>query len=379
LKIGVLKESREGENRVALTPSVVQSLQKAGFDVMIEAGSGLNSSYSDEAYEKAGARVQASKAELLAGADLVIKVNTPTDSEITGLKEGSSLISFIYGVMNPAMVQALNNRKVSVFAMDAIPRISRAQNMDALSSQSNLAGYKAVIMGANAMGKIFPLMMTAAGTITPSRVVIFGAGVAGLQAIATAKRLGAIVEVTDVRPETKEQVESLGGKFIEVKSDDTVKVEGGYAKEVSAEYLQKQKEAVNKSLFQADLVITTALVMGKKAPVLITEEQVKQMKLGAVIVDMAIEQGGNCEASELGKTIVKHGVKIIGQANLPSTLANNASELYAKNVYNLLMHLATKDGFKWELEEEITKGTLIAHQGQILNQMVKQALSQSAN
>lgn len=379
MKIGVLKESREGENRVALTPSVVQSLQKAGFDVMIEAGSGLNSSYSDEAYEKAGARVQASKAELLAGADLVIKVNTPTDSEITGLKEGSSLISFIYGVMNPAMVQALNNRKVSVFAMDAIPRISRAQNMDALSSQSNLAGYKAVIMGANAMGKIFPLMMTAAGTITPSRVVIFGAGVAGLQAIATAKRLGAIVEVTDVRPETKEQVESLGGKFIEVKSDDTVKVEGGYAKEVSAEYLQKQKEAVNKSLFQADLVITTALVMGKKAPVLITEEQVKQMKLGAVIVDMAIEQGGNCEASELGKTIVKHGVKIIGQANLPSTLANNASELYAKNVYNLLMHLATKDGFKWELEEEITKGTLIAHQGQILNQMVKQALSQSAN
>lgn len=346
---------------------------------MIEAGSGLNSSYSDEAYEKAGARIQASKADLLSGADLVIKVNTPSDSEIGGLKEGSSLISFIYGAMNPGMVQSLNNRKVSVFAMDAIPRISRAQNMDALSSQSNLAGYKAVIMGANAMGKIFPLMMTAAGTITPSRVVIFGAGVAGLQAIATAKRLGAIVEVTDVRPETKEQVESLGGKFIEVKSDDTVKVEGGYAKEVSAEYLQKQKEAVNKSLFQADLVITTALVMGKKAPVLITEEQVKQMKLGAVIVDMAIEQGGNCEASELGKTVVKHGVKIIGQANLPSTLANNASELYAKNVYNLLMHLATKDGFKWELEEEITKGTLIAHQGQILNQMVKQALSQSAN
>ncbi|MCC6683995.1 MAG: Re/Si-specific NAD(P)(+) transhydrogenase subunit alpha, partial [Bacteroidia bacterium] len=324
MKIGVLKESREGENRVALTPSVVQSLQKAGFEVMIEAGSGLNSSYSDESYEKAGARIQASKANLLSEADLVIKVNTPTDSEISGLKEGSSLISFIYGVMNPGMVQALNNRKVSVFAMDAIPRISRAQNMDALSSQSNLAGYKAVIMGANAMGKIFPLMMTAAGTITPSRVVIFGAGVAGLQAIATAKRLGAIVEVTDVRPETKEQVESLGGKFIEVKSDDTVKVEGGYAKEVSAEYLQKQKEAVNKSLFQADLVITTALVMGKKAPVLITEEQVKQMKLGAVIVDMAIEQGGNCEASELGKTVVKHGVKIIGQANLPSTLANNA-------------------------------------------------------
>jgi NAD(P) transhydrogenase subunit alpha len=379
LKIGVLKESREGENRVALTPSVVQSLLKAGFDVTIESGSGLNSSYSDESYEKAGASIKFSKADLLAEVDLTIKVNIPTDAEISGIKEGSSLISFIYGAMNPGMVQSLNNRRVSVFAMDAIPRISRAQNMDALSSQSNLAGYKAVIMGANAMGKIFPLMMTAAGTITPSRVLIFGAGVAGLQAIATAKRLGAIVEVTDVRPETKEQVESLGGKFIEVKSDDAVKVEGGYAKEVSAEYLQKQKEAVNKSLFQADLVITTALVMGRKAPVLITEEQVKQMKLGAVIVDMAIEQGGNCEASELGKTVVKHGVKIIGQANLPSTLATNASELYAKNVYNLLMHLATKDGFKWELEEEITKGTLLTHQGQILNHMVKQVLSQSVN
>ncbi len=379
MKIGVLKESREGENRVALTPSVVQSLLKAGFDVTIESGSGLNSSYSDESYEKAGASIKFSKADLLAEVDLTIKVNIPTDAEISGIKEGSSLISFIYGAMNPGMVQSLNNRRVSVFAMDAIPRISRAQNMDALSSQSNLAGYKAVIMGANAMGKIFPLMMTAAGTITPSRVLIFGAGVAGLQAIATAKRLGAIVEVTDVRPETKEQVESLGGKFIEVKSDDAVKVEGGYAKEVSAEYLQKQKEAVNKSLFQADLVITTALVMGRKAPVLITEEQVKQMKLGAVIVDMAIEQGGNCEASELGKTVVKHGVKIIGQANLPSTLATNASELYAKNVYNLLMHLATKDGFKWELEEEITKGTLLTHQGQILNHMVKQVLSQSVN
>jgi H+-translocating NAD(P) transhydrogenase subunit alpha len=263
--------------------------------------------------------------------------------------------------------------------MDAIPRISRAQNMDALSSQSNLAGFKAVILGANAMGKIFPLMMTAAGTITPSRVLIFGAGVAGLQAIATAKRLGAIVEVTDVRPETKEQVESLGGKFIEVKSDDTVKVEGGYAKEVSAEYLQKQKEAVNKSLFQADLVITTALVMGKKAPVLITEEQVKQMKLGSVVVDMAIEQGGNCELSELNKTVQKHGVTLVGQANLPSTVANNASELYAKNIYNLLMHLASKEGFKWEMEEEITKGTLIAHQGQVLSEMVKKALAQGSN
>jgi NAD(P) transhydrogenase subunit alpha len=208
--------------------------------------------------------------------------------------------------------------------------------------------------------------MTAAGTVTPARVLIYGAGVAGLQAIATAKRLGAVVEVTDVRPETKEQVESLGGKYIEVKSEEAAKVEGGYAKEVSADYLAKQKEAVNKSLFMADLVITTALVMGKKAPVLITEEQVKQMKLGSVIVDMAVEQGGNCELSEVDKTVIKHGVQIIGIANLPATLPQNASELYAKNIQNLLNHLATKDAFKWELEEEITKGTLICHEGKIL-------------
>ena len=278
VKLAVLKETRANEPRVALTPSVVQSFVKAGFEVTVESEAGMASSYSDEAYVKAGAKIASSVADLYNNAQVVIKMSPPQENEVQQLPQGCSLISLIYGSMNAALVQQLNQKQISVFAMDAIPRISRAQNMDALSSQSNLAGYKAVLLGANHMQKIFPLMMTAAGTITPSRVLIFGAGVAGLQAVATAKRLGAIVEVTDVRPETKEQVESLGGKFIEVKSDDAVKVEGGYAKEVSAEYLQKQKEAVNKSLFQADLVITTALVMGKKAPVLITEEQVKQMK-----------------------------------------------------------------------------------------------------
>jgi NAD(P) transhydrogenase subunit alpha len=379
VKLAVLKETGANEPRVALTPAVVHNLTKVGFQVTVESGAGLASSYSDEAYTKAGAQLASSTAASVSGADVVIKIGVPQPDEISLFPEGCALISFVYGTMNTQVVQALNQRKISVFAMDAIPRISRAQNMDALSSQSNLAGYKAVLLGANHMQKIFPLMMTAAGTITPSRVLIFGAGVAGLQAIATAKRLGAIVEVTDVRPETKEQVESLGGKFIEVKGDDSVKVEGGYAKEVSADYLQKQKEAVNKSLFQADLVITTALVMGKKAPILITAEQVQQMKLGAVIVDMAIEQGGNCELSELNQVVTKHGVTIIGQANLPGTLSNNASELYAKNVYNLLMHLATKDGFKWEMDEEITKGTLIAHQGEILSPMIKQALTKTSN
>jgi NAD(P) transhydrogenase subunit alpha len=365
MKILVIKESRNAENRVALTPQVAQQLLKVGHEIMVESGSGYASNFDDEAYKKAGCTI-VSKSDGLQSCDILVKVNAPEESEISMLKPGAATISYLYGTLNPELVQKLNTAKLSAFSMDAIPRISRAQNMDALSSQANLAGYKAVILGAAHLGKIFPLLMTAAGTVTPARVLIYGAGVAGLQAIATAKRLGAIVEVSDVRPETKEQVESLGGKFIEVKTEETAKVEGGYAKEVSAEYLAKQKEAVNKSLFQADLVITTALVMGRKAPVLITEDQVKQMKLGAVIVDMAVEQGGNCELSELDKIVSKNGVNIIGQSNLPSTLPQNASELYAKNIQNLLNHLATKDAFKWEMEEEITKGTLFCHAGNIL-------------
>lgn len=352
---------------MALSPAVVQQFTKAGYVCSIESGAGYQSNFADEAYTKAGGTISQSRSELLSAAEIVVKVNAPTDEEIGMMKSGAAMVSYLYAAFNPDLVKKLAEKNISAISMDAIPRISRAQNMDAKSSQDNLAGYKSVIMGANALGKIFPLLMTSAGTITPSRVLIFGAGVAGLQAIATAKRLGAIVEVTDVRPETKEQVESLGGKFIEVKTDEAVKVEGGYAKEVSAEYLAKQKEAVNKSLAQADLVITTALVMGKKAPVLITEEQVKLMKLGSVIVDMAVEQGGNCELSELDKTVVKHGVTILGQSNLPSTLPQNASELYAKNIFNLLSHLSTKDGFKWEMEEEITKGTLITHQGKVVH------------
>lgn len=366
MKIAVIKETRANERRVALTPAVCQQLIKAGHECIIEQGAGYQSNFDDTAYEQAGCQIAASKSEMLAGTDIAVKVNLPTDEEINATKSGAGFISFLYHTQNAELVQKLAAKNISAFSMDAIPRISRAQNMDALSSQGNLAGYKSVILGANHLGKIFPLLMTSAGTITPSRVLIYGAGVAGLQAIATAKRLGAVVECTDVRPETKEQIESLGGKYIEVKGAEAAKVEGGYAKEVSADYLQKQKEAVDKSLFQADLVVTTALVMGRKAPVLITEEQVKKMKLGAVIVDMAVEQGGNCELSELDKVVVKHGVTIVGQSNLPSTLAQNASELFAKNIQNLLVHLATKDGFKWEMEEEITKGTLITHKGKIL-------------
>lgn len=361
MKIFAVKESRTNEKRVALTPAVASQFIKQGYSCLVETNAGYSSNFDDQAYTNAGCKIVYNKQEGFAEADVIIKVNAPTSEEISLMRSGSVLISYIYHLFNNDTVKQLASQGISTFSMDAMPRISRAQSMDALSSQNNLAGYKAVLLGADAMVRIFPLMMTAAGTITPGRVLIFGAGVAGLQAVATAKRLGAIVEVTDVRPETKEQVESLGGKFIEVKGEG-VKVEGGYAKEVSADYLQKQKEAVDKSLAQADLVITTALVAGKKAPVLIKEDQVKLMKLGSVIVDMAVEQGGNCEISELNKTVVKHGVTIIGQENLPSTLAQNASELYAKNIYNFLTHLSTKDGMKWEMEEEITKGTLITHQ-----------------
>ncbi len=365
MKIAVLKETRDGEKRVAITPQITKQLIAKGYEVYVESGAGESSSFQNQDYEQAGAKICANATDLSKIAQVFAKINPFTYQEINSLPNNAICFSLMYHLINPEYVQKLAAQKVTSFSMDAIPRISRAQSMDVLSSQGNLAGYKAVILGAEHMTKIFPLMMTAAGTITPSKVLIFGVGVAGLQAIATAKRLGAVVEATDVRAETKEQAESLGAKFITVK-DDGVKVEGGYAKEVTAEYLAKQKEAVNKSLFQADLVITTAQVMGKKAPVLITEEQVKQMKYGAVIVDMAVEQGGNCEVSELNKIVIKHGVKIVGIGNLPSTLATNASELYAKNLQNLLYHLSTNEGFKWDMEEEITKGTLIVHQGQTL-------------
>lgn len=367
MKIGILKETKPGEKRVALSPTVAGQLIKNGFEVCVESGAGTASSFEDPVYENAGAKVVADRSQVISQSDVIAKVNPFSDDEIGLLKQGQVTFSLMFHLSNPELVQKMNAKGVSAFSMDAIPRISKAQSMDVLSSQSNLAGYKAVLLGANHMTKIFPLMMTAAGTITPAKVLIFGVGVAGLQAIATAKRLGAQVEATDVRPETKEQAESLGAKFIEVKSEG-VKAEGGYAKEVSEEYQQKQREAVNKSLSQADLVITTALIPGRKAPVLISEEQVKMMKYGSVIVDMAAEQGGNCEISKADEIVFKHGVHVMGITNLPSTLATNASELYAKNLSTFLQYLATKDGFKWEMEEEITKGTLICHAGNILRQ-----------
>ncbi len=302
-------------------------------------------------------------------------VNAPTAEEISWMKKEAILISFMYASTHPDLVNACAKAGISAFSMDAIPRISRAQKMDALSSQANLAGYKSVIMGADTLGKILPMMTTAAGTIRPSKIVIFGAGVAGLQAVATAKRLGAVVEVSDIRPETKEQVQSLGGKFIEMKGDDSIKTEGGYVKGVSEEFLKRQQELVTKHVAEADIVITTALIPGRKAPVLVTDDMVSKMKLGSVIVDMAVEQGGNVVGSELNKTVVKHGVAIIGESNIPSLLPMNASDLYAKNIETLLLHLADKDKFKWEMDEDITKGSLIVHKGNAVHPSVSKQVT----
>ncbi len=373
MKIAVVNETRPAENRVALSPDGVKQLTKAGFVCAIERGAGTRSFFADSDYEAAGAQIHSDKAALLAAADVLLKVNAPTAEEVATLRSEAVIISFLYPYTQAELVKQLLQQRITSFAMDAVPRISRAQKMDALSSQANLAGYKAVLLGAGALGKIFPLMMTAAGTITPARVLIFGAGVAGLQATATARRLGAVVEVTDVRPETKEEVESLGGKFLMVDGGG-VKTEGGYAKEVSAEFLQKQKELIAHHIKDADLVITTALVIGKKAPLLVSSDMIKTMKHGAVVVDMAVESGGNCEWSELDKTVQKNGVTIIGQSNLPSLLPLNASELYSKNISTLLLHLANKDGFKWEMDEDITKGSIITHGGELLHTLTKDIL-----
>jgi NAD(P) transhydrogenase subunit alpha len=291
------------------------------------------------------------------------------------MKEGSILITFLYALHNPELAQKSADKGISVISMDAIPRTTLAQKMDALSSQANIAGYKSVLMVANKLHKIFPLMMTAAGTISPARIVIFGAGVAGLQALGTAKRLGAVVEVSDIRPQVKEEVESLGGKFIEVETDESMQDEGGYAKEASEDFLKKQQELVAKRVKEADAVITTALVPGKKAPVLVPEDMVKSMKPGSVILDMAVEFGGNCEVSEKDKTVEKHGVIIIGESNLPSLVPLHSSEMYAKNLQSLLWHISKEGKVELNLEDEIVDGALIVHNKEVRNEKVKEMLN----
>lgn len=378
--IAVPKEILPGENRVGITPDVASKLIKKEFQVNVEKGAGINAGYTDDQYEKAGAKLYDNLKELYASADIVVKVQKPMDHpdegkhELDLMKEGTLLITFLYSLNYPELAKKCAEKKIDTISMDAIPRTTLAQKMDALSSQANIAGYKAVIMCANTLGKIFPLMMTAAGTINPAKVVIMGAGVAGLQALGTAKRLGAVVEVSDIRPAVKEEVQSLGGKFIEVEGAEDMQDERGYAKEASAEFLQKQKELIFKHVTNADIVITTALVPGKKAPVLVTEEMVKNMRPGSVVLDMATEFGGNCEVSEKGKTVKKYGVTIIGESNLPSLVPTNASDVYAKNILALLEHIGKEGKVELNFEDEIVKGSVITYKGEVVQERTKALL-----
>lgn len=363
MKIVILKERKPNETRVAVSPQVCSQWIKSGISVAIETDAGNSAGFANQMYESIGASV-AHFDSILDDAEVFIGIHAPTTEVIEKLPSSCVWISTLYHLTQPETIAKLNSKNISAISLDAIPRISRAQSMDVLSSQANLAGYKAVINGAYHLNRIFPLLMTAAGTVTPSKVLIFGAGVAGLQAIATAKRLGAVVEATDVRPETKEQVESLGGKFIEVK-DVSVESEGGYAKEATEEYRQKQREAVNKSLANADLIITTALVPGKKAPILIDDEQLELLKPGSIVVDMAAEQGGNTTQTKPNEIILYKNTKIVGAINLAGELATNASELLARNIAELLKLIAPKNSIHLNLDDEIIVGCLICHEGKI--------------
>jgi H+-translocating NAD(P) transhydrogenase subunit alpha len=372
--VSIPKEIFPGENRVACVPDVASKLIKAGYQVQIEKDAGLNAGFTNEQYEKAGAKVIDSIDQLYSNADLVLKVQKPSNDEIKKLKKGTLLISFIYALHYPEIAKTCAENGIDLIAMEMVPRTTLAQKMDALSSQMNLAGYKSVILAANHLGKIFPLMMTAAGTISPAKVVIMGAGVAGLQALGTAKRLGAVVEVSDIRSAVKEEVQSLGGKFIEVETTENMQDEGGYAKEASEEFLKKQKELIFKHITEADIVITTALVPGKKAPVLVTEEMVKNMKPGSVVLDMAVEFGGNCEVSEKGKTVKKHNVTIIGEPNLPSMVPTHSSEMYSKNILSLIQHFSKDGKLELKAEDEIVKGCLLTRNGEVINDRIKELL-----
>jgi NAD(P) transhydrogenase subunit alpha len=369
MTIATPKETASAERRVALTPESLPPLLKAGLEVAVQAGAGAGAFLSDAEYEKTGARIVADGGQLLGGADIVVKVQKPTEKEADLLREGAVLISFLQPANSAALLQRLAARKITVFAMEAIPRISRAQKMDALSSQASIAGYKAVLVAAGSLGRYFPMMMTAAGTVAPSKVLVLGAGVAGLQAIATARRLGAMVWGYDVRPVVKEQVESLGAKFLEFDLGLTdTQDKGGYAKELSDEEKRKQQAMLAEKTKEFDVVITTALVPGRPAPRLITKETVAGMRPGSVIVDLAAEAGGNCELTEPGKDVVQHGVMIHGPLNLPSTVPVHASQLYARNVTALLLHLVKDGTLNLDFEDEITKATCVTRDGKVREQ-----------
>ncbi|HSN81079.1 MAG TPA: Re/Si-specific NAD(P)(+) transhydrogenase subunit alpha [Polyangiales bacterium] len=375
-RIFVPKEIAAGETRVACTPETTKRYVKEGFEVVMESGAGAHAHFTDQHYRDAGAKVvSGTEAEdAWSQADIIFRVYPITPEQASKIGEQAILIGFMSPHKNLESVRILRDRKVSTIAMELIPRISRAQTMDALSSQASISGYQAVLLAATYLDKYFPLLMTAAGTIQPAKIVVMGAGVAGLQAIATARRLGAVVEVSDIRPSVKEQVESLGGRFIDFPMDESGEGEGGYARELTPEQLKKQQEVVRKKVVAADAVITTALVPGRPAPKLITKDMVDEMRDGAVIVDLAVEQGGNCELSKSGEMVVEHGVTIIGHPNLPAATPADASLLYSRNIQALLLSMLSDGKVVLDLDDEIIQGALLTHAGEVRHGPTAEAL-----
>jgi NAD(P) transhydrogenase subunit alpha len=381
MKVAVLKETRPGERRVALVPQGVRTLIKAGFDVSVQSGAGAAAGVSDEDYREVGASV-VSASEAVHGAGMLLRVNPPSLSgpdEVSGLAAGTILVSFLNPLGDPDLIRALAERGISAISMELVPRITRAQSMDALSSQATVAGYKAVLIAADHVPRFLPMFTTAAGTIRPAKALILGAGVAGLQAIATARRLGAVVHAFDVRPAVKEQVESLGATFLEADQDVTAEGEGGYAKELSEEQHRKELELIAGAVVDADIVITTAQIPGRPAPVLITEEMVKSMRYGSVIVDLASETGGNCALTRAGETIVAHGVQILGPLNLPTTVPVHASQMYSKNIVTLVGELVVDDGgVQLDFDNDVIGPATVTHAGEIRNERVRAAVGANA-
>ncbi len=376
MNVAVPRETTPGERRVALTPDVVARLTKSGNAVAVETGAGTAAGFLDDAYAASGATIKPDAAAVYSDAGFVLKVQRPQDAEIARLPQGCALVAFLTPLTAPQTAKQLAARGVTAFAMELIPRISRAQSMDALSSQATVSGYKAVLLAAEALPKFFPMLMTAAGTIAPSRVLVLGAGVAGLQAIATARRLGAVVSGFDTRPVVKEQVESLGATF--VAPPITGEGTGGYARELTADEQKTNRDALGKYVMESDVVITTALVPGRRAPVLITEDMVKGMRPGSVIVDLAAEAGGNCATTTPGETSVSHGVTVIGQLNLPSSMPFHASQLYAKNVLSLFDLLVKNGKLELDMNDEITKGACVTNAGAVVNPAVAKLLEGGA-
>ncbi len=373
MKIGVVKETAEGERRVALVPEAVKKLSAKGLEIVLQRGAGEGALIPDSAYEEAGAKLVDEASEALAG-DVVLKVAAPNQEETSKLGSDTVLIGFLAPLTNGEGVQAIARSGATSFAVEAIPRISRAQSMDALSSQANIAGYRSALIGAQELGRFYPMLMTAAGTIRPATVLVLGAGVAGLQAIATARRLGAVVQGFDVRAAVKEQVESLGAHFLEFDLGGDLEGTGGYAKELTPEQQQRQQELMAEAIGKVDVVITTALVPGRRAPILVTEAAVKLMKPGSVIVDLAGEAGGNCELSEPGEAVLRHGVKILAPLNVPSTMAEHASQLYARNLESLLGLMISDEGeLALDFEDEVISGACITRGGEIVHEGAKAA------